>query len=1095
FDRLNSQNNANGWLYRSLKVSKDFRQVFTDRLFEHFYNNGVLTQSHIEKRFFELADEMQQVVHRRTNRDVDEYVIDSWIPNRLSIFFNACRNEGVYTYDGPELRINGDYQHGGYASSGDVLTIHNSQTFGDVYYTTDGNDPRVPVASEVASTTLVSRSSPKRALVPAGSINDNWRGGGNFNDSSWVYIAEEPGGVGYDEASDYQPYISYDVETLMNGDLYPATAINTSAMIRIPFTVSAQDRASFNFMTLKVQYDDGFIAFINGHRIDYRNFSGNLDDPDWNANASTGHEASASFETFDVTDDLGKLEVGDNILAVQGLNTNWSSSDFIINAELVAGRRSSSGGSVSPSAVMYTGGWTLNKSTEVKARVLNGETWSALTEATFALDPVLSSLRITEIMYHPQDTNDPEDPNEEFVELKNIGSTAINLNHVMFTNGIDFTFGDIELSPGGYVLVVKKQTAFDAAYPGFAGLIAGEYSGSLNNGGEKIELQDAAGQTIHDFRYDDDWREATDGGGHSLTIIDAVANPMLEPESGLEAHWKFDDGSGTNAADSAGDNDGRLLGGASWAAGIFDGALKLEGANAYVSLAEIDALTGTDVTIATWVRPSQLTGGWNPLLVQHIPDASGDGYYLYLSQYKPVFSLASGGNSSAAISPTPITMDEWHHIVGTNDASSLRIYVNGDFKGSESSLGRTGAAYRARIGYESSLAHYDGLIDDMRIYNRALSEEEVHQAIDPLARWGEKRAWRASVYAGGSPGYDDSGILPNPGAIVINEILAHSHDIAPDWIELHNTTEGPIDIGGWYLSDSKTDLMKYQFADGTEIGAGKYLILIENANFGEDSTDPGKITGFAFSENGDTAYLSSGEDDTLTGYRAVEDFGASARGMSFGRYFKRSTGNYNFVVMHHNTPGQPNAYPAVGPVVITEIMYNPDWPATGNYTNNEYEFVELHNITDQPVRLYDDGARKPWKFTDGIDYEFPAAPGLQISAGGYVVIAKNVTAYFARYGPPPFGVFLLGPYGGKLSDAGEKLELSRPGDIDELGQRQYIRVDRVNYGDGTGSSDSQLWPAEADGGGLSLNRIIPGLYGNDPNNWKASTTSPGLPAN
>jgi len=259
----------------------------------------------------------------------------------------------------------------------------------------------------------------------------------------------------------------------------------------------------------------------------------------------------------------------------------------------------------------------------------------------------------------------------------------------------------------------------------------------------------------------------------------------------------------------------------------------------------------------------------------------------------------------------------------------------------------------------------------------------------------------------------------------------------------------------------------------------------------------GTVTGFAYSENGDQAYLSSAQADTLTGYRVVEDFGASPRGASWGRYYKSSTDNYNFVPLDHNTPGRPNSYPAVGPIVINEIMYNPDWPHGGLYTNNQYEYIELHNITDQPILLYDDEVDEPWKFTDGIDYTFPGAPGIELPAGGYLVLAKNMTAYVARYGTPPFGTFLLGPYDGKLSDAGEKLQLSRPGDVDEFGQRCYIRADRVNYSDGSHAQDMpgkvDLWPTEPDGTGASLSRIAPDLYGNDPNNWKAGTPSPGAP--
>ncbi len=107
-----------------------------------------------------------------------------------------------------------------------------------------------------------------------------------------------------------------------------------------------------------------------------------------------------------------------------------------------------------------------------------------------------------------------------------------------------------------------------------------------------------------------------------------------------------------------------------------------------------------------------------------------------------------------------------------------------------------------------------------------------------------------------------------------------------------------------------------------------------------------------------------------------------------------------------------------------------------------------------------------------------------------------MTAYLAEYGLPPSGVVVLGPYSGNLSNAGEKVELSMPGDVDdEYERRYYIRLDRVNYSDGLHPEDCpggvDLWPTEPDAGGKSLTRTTPANYGNDPNNWTAAMPSPG----
>ena len=113
------------------------------------------------------------------------------------------------------------------------------------------------------------------------------------------------------------------------------------------------------------------------------------------------------------------------------------------------------GSDLSPGAVEYSSAFSFSGSTHVKARVKSGNTWSALSEATFCVGPVKENLRITEIMYHPGSTGDPSDPNKEYIELTNIGPGGINLNLVRFVNGVDFTFGEWALAEGDYVLVVK----------------------------------------------------------------------------------------------------------------------------------------------------------------------------------------------------------------------------------------------------------------------------------------------------------------------------------------------------------------------------------------------------------------------------------------------------------------------------------------------------------------------------------------------------------------------------------------------------------------------------------------------------------------
>ena len=135
---------------------------------------------------------------------------------------------------------------------------------------------------------------------------------------------------------------------------------------------------------------------------------------------------------------------------------------------------------------------------------------------------VAETLRISEIMYHPADTGSPMDADAEYIELTNIGDSAINLNRVRFINGIDFVFPDVELAPDGYVLIVKDVDAFASTYDTTHAVVVGSYTGSLSNGGERIELLDAAGEAIQSFQYKDKWYDPTDGEGFSLTVVDPI---------------------------------------------------------------------------------------------------------------------------------------------------------------------------------------------------------------------------------------------------------------------------------------------------------------------------------------------------------------------------------------------------------------------------------------------------------------------------------------------------------------------------------------------------------------------------------------------
>jgi hypothetical protein len=518
------------WLHQKLMVHPEYRLLFADRAHKHLFNDGVMTPAKAIALCRRRAGEIDLAIigesarwgDQRPSRannpytkadwwaEVNGYLIGTFFPARTQIVLNQLRNRGLYPQvTAPEFQVNGTDRPGGYIAATDSLSMTGG---GVIWYTLDGSDPRIPgsTGAPVNETRLVAEGDWKRVLVPTGPVGDAWQGGAPFDDSAWTLGT---GGVGFERSTGYESFFHIDVESQMYSR-------NATCYIRIPFTVSAQDLAGLAQLVLKVRYDDGFIAWLNGTEVTRRNFTGT---PTWNsaANALNDDSAAVNFEDVDITAAASSLQPGANILAIQAMNNTTTSSDLLLSVELASSAAPAGAvpSGVSPTAAKYTQPLHLGHSARVKARALAGTTWSALSEAVFAVGPVAECVRVSELMYHPQDTGAPGDPNTEYVELTNIGSTAVNLNLVRFSQGVDFTFGDIELAPAAYVVVVKDRDAFEARYgPGLP--VADAYSGSLSNAGERLELQDALGATILSFTYEDGWYPTTDGKGFSLTVKD-----------------------------------------------------------------------------------------------------------------------------------------------------------------------------------------------------------------------------------------------------------------------------------------------------------------------------------------------------------------------------------------------------------------------------------------------------------------------------------------------------------------------------------------------------------------------------------------------
>ncbi len=142
---------------------------------------------------------------------------------------------------------------------------------------------------------------------------------------------------------------------------------------------------------------------------------------------------------------------------------------------------------------------------------------AAVVSVLFTSAPLRAAILPTEIYYNgPSPGSDPD----EFLELSNIGTTALRLQGFRFSLGIDLLLPDITLEPFASLIVAPNPDGFRARFPAFTGVLL-DTRGSLSNSGEIIELLDAGGDLEFSLRYDDagGWPRSADGGGDSLQLL------------------------------------------------------------------------------------------------------------------------------------------------------------------------------------------------------------------------------------------------------------------------------------------------------------------------------------------------------------------------------------------------------------------------------------------------------------------------------------------------------------------------------------------------------------------------------------------------
>jgi hypothetical protein len=308
--------------------------------------------------------------------------------------------------------------------------------------------------------------------------------------------------------------------------------------------------------------------------------------------------------------------------------------------------------------------------------------------------------------------------------------------------------------------------------------------------------------------------------------------PVGPGAGGLVAHYKLDETAGTIAADSSGNsNNGTLFGGPIWQpdGGILNGALQFDGVNDYVDCNNASILNIQDkITLACWIKIAAFTRAWQAVLAK-----GDDSYLLCRSSVGNSIHFGLTGTSLGGFDGAAVVADSnWHHVAGVYDGADAMLYVDGVPDTAIPCTGQINTSnYKLFIGENSQIRgrYLKGLVDDVRIYSKALSEAEVVAAMSgtgaettgPVAHWGldETSGTVAADSSGnGNNGTLYGGALWQPTGGKLNGAL--QFDGVNDYVDCNNPSilniQDKITLACWIKIASFTRLWQAILAKGDD---------------------------------------------------------------------------------------------------------------------------------------------------------------------------------------------------------------------------------------------------------------------------------------
>lgn len=220
----------------------------------------------------------------------------------------------------------------------------------------------------------------------------------------------------------------------------------------------------------------------------------------------------------------------------------------------------------------------------------------------------------------------------------------------------------------------------------------------------------------------------------------SLVTRKVEASSGLVGSWSFDEGAGATVYDSSGNgNNGTLMNAPVWSAGAYGLALTFNGADCYVEMSNSSILNSSNFTIEAWIYLNADVNNTQARIVSKQENASksysfgifGKGYGGSTGN-QLLLSIGNGTTWWNFLSTTHLSNQTWYHVAGTQEGTTSKIYINGQLDKNGTTLTQTtNNTGVLTIGCQKQTApsyiafFFNGTIDEVRIYNRALSQQEI----------------------------------------------------------------------------------------------------------------------------------------------------------------------------------------------------------------------------------------------------------------------------------------------------------------------------------------------------------------------------------